>query len=70
MPGLGYALVGFPNAQLPPGLIVPGQPASFAQPANAAFAGVEFEVQSIGLQLSGPLTGGFTHVDRNRMHFD
>jgi hypothetical protein len=31
---------------------------------------VRFDIQGIGLQLSGPFTGGFTNIDRNRLRFD
>ncbi|MCA8973360.1 MAG: hypothetical protein KDC98_01495, partial [Planctomycetes bacterium] len=70
IPGLGDALVGFPNVTLPPGVVTMGQPVQFVQPPNPALDGVHFEVQGLGLQLTGGLHGGFTQVDRNELHFD
>ncbi|MCA8975747.1 MAG: right-handed parallel beta-helix repeat-containing protein [Planctomycetes bacterium] len=70
VPPFGVALIGFPNAPLPPSLLLMGQSASFVLPNAAAFHGVRFDVQGIGVQVTGPLVGGFTNVDRNRMRFD
>lgn len=70
VPSPGFALLGFPNAPLPPSLLSMGQSVNFAQPASAGFHGVRFDIQGIGLQLSGPFTGGFTNIDRNRLRFD
>lgn len=69
VPPLGYALLGFPNASLPPTVVVMGQPVSFAQPSDPGFNGVAFDVQAVGAQLSGALVGGFTNIDRNLLHF-
>ncbi len=69
VPRLGYALIGFPSVPLPPSFLSMGQSASFAIPSHPSFNGVYFEVQGVGVQLSGPLVGGFTNIDRNLMHF-
>ena len=63
----GFALVGVPNAPLQPSLLLPGQSATFSLPNDPALVDVTFDVQGLGLQLSNPLTGGFTNVDRNRV---
>lgn len=65
VPGLGVALLGFPNVPLPPSVVSMGQPVAFALPADPGFVGVRFDVQGVAVQTTGALRGGFTAVDRN-----
>ena len=69
LPPFGFVLIGAPNATLAPGVVLMGQPATFNQPANPIFYATRYDVQGLGLQLTSPLTGGFTNVDRNRLRF-
>jgi len=69
LPPFGIALIGVPNAALS-GVLLVGQSAPFVLPAqNSGLQGVQFDVQALGLDISGPLVGGFTNVDRNKLHF-
>ncbi|MCR9243711.1 MAG: hypothetical protein NXI31_01680 [bacterium] len=70
VPGIGIALVGLPNVPLPPTVVAMGQPVSFDVPVDPGFYGVRFHAQGVGVQLSGPLVGGFTHLERSRIRFD
>ncbi|MCK5941282.1 MAG: hypothetical protein KAI24_04860 [Planctomycetes bacterium] len=63
----GFALIGVPNAPLLPSVLLPGQAATFAIPNDPLLVDVRFDVQGLGLQLTSPLVGGFTNVDRNRV---
>lgn len=70
VPGFGVALIGFPNASLAPALLLTGQSATFSLPSWPSLEGLRFAVQGIGVRTSGPVLGGFTSVDRNRMRAD
>lgn len=79
-PGVGAFLIGFPAAPVlvqpfgiylagPPnvqlgGLLLPTQSATFSIPNNIIYLGVDFVVQGVGVQVTGPLAGSFTQADR------